>query len=219
MNIIVKIKGNNWSLLPERAMYWVEKKTLVAGDLHLGKSGHFRKSGIAAPQQINLTNLSRLDTLVSRFEPDRILLLGDLFHSDYNREWFSFEEWCKKYPSLKKILITGNHDSLHRTLYEEAGISTYPRYTEGPFQFKHHPEENDTETEFFRFCGHVHPGIRLKGRGRQSVRIPCFYQSLNQMILPAFGEFTGLHLLETGKATRLYGIADGQVVELKQFNY
>ena len=39
-------------LLPEKAIYWKQQKALIAADVHLGKVGHFRKAGIAVPQQL-----------------------------------------------------------------------------------------------------------------------------------------------------------------------
>ena len=30
-------------------MFWEEEKALIVSDLHFGKTGHFRKSGIAVP--------------------------------------------------------------------------------------------------------------------------------------------------------------------------
>ncbi|MFO7846341.1 MAG: ligase-associated DNA damage response endonuclease PdeM [Balneolaceae bacterium] len=216
MSLTIKIKNNHWTLLPERALFWKEKKTLIAGDLHLGKSGHFRKSGIAAPQQINQTNLDRLERLVHQLQPERLLLLGDLFHSDYNREWFPFEEWCTKHPDLKKILVAGNHDTLHETLYRQAGLDIHEEFIDGAFEFNHKPAGSADKLVNFRFCGHIHPGVKLKGKGRQSLRLPCFYREKHQMILPAFGEFTGLHLLVTDDAECIYTIANRKVVSLKE---
>ncbi|KPX35392.1 Uncharacterized protein ALO69_04485 [Pseudomonas ficuserectae] len=40
-------------------------------------------------------------------------------------------------------------------------------------------------------AGHVHPVYRLHGRGRQSLRLTCFYLGQRVSLLPAFGEFTG----------------------------
>ena len=39
--------------------------------------------------------------------------------------------------------------------------------------------------------GHLHPACRIHGRGRDSLRLPCFVSDGRQVILPAFGEFTG----------------------------
>ena len=44
------IFNQTFLLSAQRTVFWEEEKTLILSDLHLGKSGHFRKSGIAIPQ-------------------------------------------------------------------------------------------------------------------------------------------------------------------------
>ena len=39
--------GQDLVLLPQKAIYWKQEKTLIAADVHMGKVGHFRKAGIA----------------------------------------------------------------------------------------------------------------------------------------------------------------------------
>jgi metallophosphoesterase superfamily enzyme len=80
-----------------------------------------------------------------------------------------------------------------------------------PFFFTHHPSE---EEGCFNFSGHLHPAIRLRGMGRQSLRLPCFFRNEKQMILPAFGEFTGSHVLSPGKKDHIYAIASNEVIDV-----
>jgi len=212
----ITILDHTFDLLPERTLYWTNTDTLIVSDLHLGKSGHFRKSGIAVPPQINQTNMRRLDSLVNQIRPDRLLILGDLFHSDVNREWFQFEEWCNAHKQLSIVLITGNHDTLHSSFYSEARLKVYDQLIEENFCFIHNNLKIDIPEPEFIFSGHIHPGIKLKGKGRQSLRLPCFYQKTQQFILPAFGEFTGLYLLPEKDAELIYPIADSKVFQLNR---
>lgn len=212
----ITINKQIFQLLPERAIYWVDTRTLILTDTHLGKSGHFRKSGIAAPQQINETNLRRMGQLISIYKPDRVFILGDLFHSEVNREWLQFEEWLLTYSKPQYHLITGNHDILHSSFYEKVKMSTHKTLIENGLRFTHHPGGESTPENEYNLCGHVHPGIRLKGAGRQALTLPCFYLSVNQMILPAFGEFTGLFTLKKKEAEKVYAIANNQVIVLKK---
>jgi uncharacterized protein len=213
--IEITILHQNFTLLSDRAVFWKNTDTLILADVHLGKSGHFRKSGIAAPQQVNETNLSRMGWLIKSFAADRLLILGDLFHSKANKEWFRFEEWRESYSSLDCHLISGNHDILHSSFYESAHLKTHSAFEESGFRFLHHPPKNPAGDSFI-FCGHIHPGVKLTGRGRQNIQLPCFYQKSNQMILPAFGEFTGLHLLDQKKAEKVYAIAGDSVITLRK---
>ena len=213
----IQISGQTWVLHPGKAVYWKESRTLIVTDLHLGKSGHFRKSGIAAPGTVNGRNLKRLTGLLNDFSPDRVLILGDLFHSSANRDWLEFEEWLAMAPKTEWQLVTGNHDTLHSSFYETAGIKTDRELVEPPFYFIHDAEdESGVEDEnLIRVSGHIHPGVSLKGKGRQALRLPCFlFADSDTIILPAFGEFTGLHRVRPGETDRVFAVVESQVIEL-----
>ena len=214
----ISILENTFELLPDRALYWIDEDTLIVTDLHLGKSGHFRKSGIAAPAQINQTNIRRLESIVSSSNPGRLLILGDLFHSDINREWFQFEEWRQTHSELEMILVAGNHDSLHPSFYDNADLHVCSELKEREFRFIHDSKDEDIDQSEFLFSGHIHPGVRIKGKGRQSLTLSCFYQMSQQMILPAFGEFTGLYILPEKEAEDIFPIAEGEIFQLNHVN-
>jgi len=72
-------------LLPEKAIYWSDKKILFVSDLHLGKIDHFRKEGIAVPFAARKTNLEKLAYLLQNHKVNQCIFLGDLFHSLYNQ--------------------------------------------------------------------------------------------------------------------------------------
>jgi metallophosphoesterase superfamily enzyme len=46
------LKQQTLWLSPERCLFWEEDKSLIISDIHLGKSGHFRKAGIGIPQAV-----------------------------------------------------------------------------------------------------------------------------------------------------------------------
>lgn len=214
----ITLKNQHWLLLPEKAVYWKEQNILILTDPHLGKSGHFRKSGIAAPAQINSSNLIRLESLIHRFTPGEIIILGDLFHSSVNREWFEFEEWRKQFRAISFVLITGNHDQLDNSFYDSAAIKCHVKLIRKPFYFVHDSNDlKDIPDQLLTVSGHVHPGVRLKGKGRQFLRLPCFYFSDTEIILPAFGAFTGLYTIEPDETDRVFAVADGQVVHINAF--
>ena len=73
-----------------------------------------------------------------------------------------------------------------------------------------------SDTKAFVFCGHVHPGVRLQGVGRQQIKLPCFYHSTSQLILPAFGAFTGLHILKPKLEDHVYVTTGKEVMEITE---
>jgi DNA ligase-associated metallophosphoesterase len=209
------IQTQAWKLLPDKAIYWDERETLIITDLHIGKAGHFRKSGIAAPSSINAKNLDRLGKLILKYQPSKLLILGDLFHSKANREWLEFEEWLENFGGLDIHLVSGNHDQLHHSFYESANITVFETLEIDEFLFVHDPDDmNNTNSNHIVVAGHIHPGISIKGKGRQSLRFPCFLFSDERILLPAFGEFTGLFTIKPEEGVQVYAIVDGSIVEL-----
>jgi metallophosphoesterase superfamily enzyme len=81
-------------------------------DLHLGKGAHFCQAGIAVPMSVSNVNFARIRQMITDFSPDRVLLLGDVFHSHYNHVWDDFENFFFSYPKISFELIPGNHDIL-----------------------------------------------------------------------------------------------------------
>ncbi|MEO9662217.1 ligase-associated DNA damage response endonuclease PdeM [Maribacter dokdonensis] len=190
------------------ALFWEKHSILLISDVHLGKVSHFRKYGAAVPQQAVQQNFDALTAVVEHFKPKSILFLGDLFHSALNIEWSLFEQWVQT-TSQEIILVSGNHDIISPLKYEALNIKVIPELTLDSFLLTHHPEERDG---FFNFSGHIHPAIKLSGLGRQSVRLPCFYKTEHQMILPAFGEFTGTYTLEPCEGCEVYALLGDAVL-------
>jgi uncharacterized protein len=124
MNALVaySIDENNFIVSPERVLYWEDRKTLIIADLHAGKTGHFRKSGIAIPQKVFREDLQRLLTQVLFFKADELIIVGDFSHSKSNQELDLFVRWRHDLSSLKISLVKGNHDILQDKWYEEAQI-------------------------------------------------------------------------------------------------
>ena len=210
--LTITIRNQKMVLLPQKAMLWPDQNYLLVSDLHLGKTGHFRKSGIAAPGQANLKNLDRLSNLISLTKPKRMIVLGDLFHSSANREWFQFENWRKTFPDLSILLISGNHDQLHASFYQSADISVTDHLEIDHFLFVHDKEEIEIKSDKTIISGHIHPGVKLKGKGKQKLRLPCFSVSDQEIIMPAFGEFTGLHIIRPDENQKLFPVIDNRVI-------
>ncbi|MDO8995971.1 ligase-associated DNA damage response endonuclease PdeM [Sediminibacterium sp.] len=219
MNISIPhiIHEQHFWLSAQRSIYWEEQKTMIVSDTHFGKTGHFRKSGIAVPQQVYKEDLQRFFSLATDLKPERILVVGDFFHSTDNEEHNLFLRWKNDFNSLQITLIKGNHDILGNTWYENAGIQLIEDFYEiGQFRFQHDPAENDflVKENTFVFSGHVHPGIQMRGIGKQSLRLPCFYFTQNQCILPAFSKFSGLAIVKPKKQNQIYAIANDNIIKL-----
>ena len=207
----LKIVQQTFELLPQGAVYWQEQKALLLADIHLGKVSHFRKNGYAIPAQIQFSFYQKMEQLLTAHNVEKIFFLGDLFHSDRNAEWDRFVAWNQSL-SQQTILVKGNHDILPMKVLEQSGLFVVTEWMEKNILLTHHPTDR---SGLFNFSGHIHPGVRLQGAGRQQLKVPCFFHQSNQMILPAFGDFTGLHLLQPKAGDRVYALTGEAVVEIK----
>src|SRR4051812_26169186 len=113
----LRIRDNHFVLLHQKAIYWIEARTLLIADLHLGKIMHFRKHGIAVPEGAISNNFNRLDELIEKCNPERIIFLGDLFHNRLNAEWDLFASWRNSYNHIEMLIVMGNHDILPHWLF------------------------------------------------------------------------------------------------------
>lgn len=206
-------------LSAERCIYWEEENALILSDLHLGKSGHFRKSGIGVPQNIFKEDLQRLFAQIQFFKPTQLLIVGDLFHSHANKEMDMFLKWRNDVPDLQLRLIRGNHDILSKKFYADANIQvTKQKLSVNNFCFAHDINETceeESSNTNFTFSGHVHPGISMNGIGKQSLRLPCFYFTKEYAILPAFSLFTGLYKITPKKNDKVFALGENGIVKIQ----
>jgi len=209
------IQGQHFRLLQQKAIYWKEEDCLIMSDLHLGKSHHFARGGVPLPRSVDSGNLLQLKSLFEVLKPASVLFLGDLFHSDVNAHVEEAARFLDKYPQIEKILVEGNHDVMDASWYKRLGLTVYEGvYQMGPFDFTHEPLEEDEVAERYTISGHIHPGVRLRGKARKSITLPCFYFGKRQAILPAFGNFTGLYPIKPVKGDKVYAIVNKSVVEV-----
>ncbi|KAB5490870.1 ligase-associated DNA damage response endonuclease PdeM [Flagellimonas hadalis] len=210
MTLDIHIQGKEFQLHPLGGLFWKEKSLLLISDVHLGKVNHFRKFGAAVPRKAIHKNFVLLDMIVTDFQPFQICFLGDLFHSSLNKEWELFENWVAKTPA-EIILVSGNHDIIAPEKYRQLNVEIFPELIIDNFLLTHHPEEREG---LFTFCGHIHPAVKLYGFGRQKLKLPCFFKSKNQIILPAFGEFTGTYTMNPSKNDEVYAIVENAVMKV-----
>lgn len=208
------IRQQVFQLSAEKAMFWKNTKSLLIADMHLSKETHFRKHGIAVPDGITQHNFFRLSALVNQFQPERIIVLGDLFHSGANASVALFAEWKKQFQYLPFQLISGNHDIMDLSVYDVLQIEMIGQeYCINNFILTHHPSE--TTDDMYRISGHVHPAVRLIGKARQSLRLPCFWFGTHAAILPAFGGFTGMKTIAPLKDDTVFAVAEHEIIRVQ----
>ena len=208
----VQWAGECLHLLPERALWWPAAGTLFLADLHLGKAATFRALGQPVPGGTSAENLGRLDAILARTGARELVFLGDFLHAAQARTpqlMAQLDAWRARHTALRCTLVRGNHDSRAGDPPPSLGIAIVDEpWFLGPFACCHHPQQHPTH---FVLAGHLHPACSIHGRGRDSVRLPCFVQEGAQAILPAFGEFTGGWHVPAAPGRRFYGVGGDAV--------
>ncbi|MBI2720984.1 MAG: ligase-associated DNA damage response endonuclease PdeM [Bacteroidetes bacterium] len=207
----IELCGESFYLLPQKAIYRSSKKQLILSDVHLGKATHFRKQGLALPASSHLKDIDKLHFLIDKWKPQTVLILGDLFHSDYNKEWLWFKALLLQYFYIEFILIEGNHDILDNDQYSMQNLLKAELLEDEHFIFSHEPLKEEGK---LNICGHIHPGIRIEGMAKQAEKLPCFHLTKTHFILPAFGYLTGLFLLEKEPASNYFITTGKKVIKL-----
>ena len=203
-------------LLPDRALFLPDTRTLIVADVHWGKAAAFRAHGVPVPHGTTRTGLDRLDALLTHTSAVQLLVLGDLIHARLGMQpdtIAALERWRGAHRDLAITLVRGNHDYRAGDPPASLGIRCVdaPLHV-GPFALHHHPTSDPSG---YVLAGHVHPVVQLRGRGRQRVTLPCFAFGESAALLPAFGEFTGGGVIDQRDFTRTFVIADDAVLPLE----
>ncbi|WP_341837988.1 ligase-associated DNA damage response endonuclease PdeM [Chitinophaga pollutisoli] len=200
-------KGHHWRLSAGKAAFWEEERALIVADLHVGKAAHFRKAGIGVPANIVQDDLYRLQQLITKYNPERLIVVGDMFHSSENIEVQYFRIWRNQFPHIRFELVTGNHDIMDPAVYASLDVALMESLTLGGMYFVHDPKDRLSDGgELYAVSGHIHPGVWMVGNGRQRLRLPCFYFGPEGAILPAFSAFTGTYCVEPDPSSEVFVI-------------
>lgn len=212
------ISGQTLWLSAGRCIFWEEQKALILADLHLGKTGHFRKAGIGVPQTVFKEDMQRLVNLIQFFKPEQMVVVGDMFHSESNKEMEWFSRWRKDFSTVVVHLVKGNHDVLQDQWYKDSGIVVHAKELRtGVFIFRHdyndhHATQECEPDEAYVFSGHLHPGVYIRGKAKQALRLPCFHFAEDCCTLPAFSRFTGVAPVIPAQGDSVFAIVDDRIM-------
>lgn len=212
--------GGAWLVpLPERALWLPEAGLLLVADAHFGKAQSFRRLGVPVPEATTAGTLARLDAALARCEAVQgIVFLGDLLHAARGRgaaTLAAVAQWRQRHAALALTLVRGNHDAHAGDPPADWGLACVDEPWTAPglpgLALCHHP---DPVPGRYVLAGHVHPAAVLAGRAHQRLRVPCFHFGPEVGLLPAFGEFTGSHVLPRGADDRVFACAGEVVIAL-----
>ena len=208
------------TLLPQRGVWEAATRTLWIADLHLGKAASFRALGQPAPAGTTDENLRRLGALTDAMSARRLIVLGDFLHGREAHDGAlpaKLRAWKMARGDLRCVVVRGNHDQRAGDIAGDCGfVSVDAPYSASGVEARHFPlgEAAALADGPTVLAGHLHPVGRLHGLAHDSIRLPCFAISGRQIVLPAFGEFTGGRPLRAGPQVKLVATTDTELVEI-----
>jgi hypothetical protein len=173
---------------PSGALWLPATATLVVADLHLEKGSRFAQRGQPLPPYDTAETLGRLEAVVARLAPARMVALGDSFDDGGASRRMTAADRRRLATLVARVpdwlWIAGNHDP---SPIGPWGGAVLPEWRLGPIAFRHEADRDPGPGEV---SGHYHPKARLN-LGVRRLSAPCFVTDGRRLILPAFGAFTG----------------------------
>ena len=210
---VVTIADETLHLLPERAIFWPRTQTLLIADPHLGKAATFRAHAIPLPEGNTVAELQRLGQAIDRTGATKLIILGDLFHTARGRDETvlnAVATWRNHYAGLAIYLVRGNHDRHAGDPPPEWRFDVSEGPTPGPYWvLNHEPLE---PAAGYALVGHLHPAVQLTGKGRQALKLPCFWFGPKCGVLPAFGDFIDHGTIRPKAGDRVFVVTEESVI-------
>ena len=181
--------NSSLEMLPTRALLLPQTNELLICDIHLGKGEYFQQNGIPLTNNSDEQNLLRIKNIVKEHSPNKLIILGDLFHSKYSisESLKSKVEILSETLNIKIELIVGNHDIGCKV----KNISFLDFKRSNNFIISHQPI-NKISDHILNICGHYHPKLYLSNsKDKLSFRCFAMDKKENILYLPAFGDLTG----------------------------
>jgi DNA ligase-associated metallophosphoesterase len=172
---------------PAGALFWPTQRLLAVADLHLEKGSAAAMHGALLPPWDTRATLDRLASLLRRWQPERVVALGDSFHDAGGSARLApadFGRLRAMAAAHRFIWVLGNHDPAPP---DGIGGEAVAELRLGRLRFCHESRPGPAAGEL---CGHHHPKARVAARGGAICR-PCFVLDGRRLMLPAFGAYTG----------------------------
>ena len=139
-SILFNWGNSSLEMLPSRALLIPQTNELLICDIHLGKGEYFQQNGIPLTNNSDEQNLLRIKNIVKKYTPNKLIILGDLFHSKYSisESLKNKVELLAETINIKIELIVGNHDIGCKV----KNISFLDFKRSNNFIFSHEPKKN-----------------------------------------------------------------------------
>ena len=185
--LAMNVHGEEVLMRCSGAAWLAASRALIVADLHFEKGSAYAAKGQMLPPYDTRETLDRLEAEVAATQPAVLVFLGDSFHDGRGEGRLHGEDGARiaaLATGRTLAWVVGNHDadgpkSLPGETVDELAL--------GALTLRHEPQPGGQAGEL---AGHLHPAVRVKGKGR-TVRRRCFVTDGARMVLPAFGAYAG----------------------------
>lgn len=211
--LVRTIQGEDFIFDCRRVIYWLSKKTLLAADLHWGKTHYLRAHGIAVSDHVFEADLERLSEVITDYDVSSLIVLGDLIHHEKSLVKVlseRIERFRSEYP-CEIMLLKGNHDRFTKFPQSWGVVEERDLRLDG-FYLGHEYNEKIND---FQFSGHVHPMFKV-GSGVDRLRLPAFILSKSFCLVPAYSHLTGGKDMSIQKGEEALAVMSDGIISFKK---
>jgi putative SbcD/Mre11-related phosphoesterase len=213
----------------ERCLILDNGPTVVIGDLHLGYERALEGEGIYLPRVNTRSIRDSLNRIIYRYEPKRVVLLGDIKHDFAKAPYESRREVSRMINMLadaaEVVVIKGNHDNFLQNILSDTGMRVMDHVDIAGFRLEHGHSDSGKRPVII---GHEHPSVRISDGMSGSVKLQCFLHSEAEgiIVIPPFSPFSsGNDLSEESfmsgacrkadmNRARVYGVSEIGMIKL-----
>jgi hypothetical protein len=188
----IRLNGALLTADPAGALLWPARRTLVVADLHLEKGSAFAARGQFLPPYDTRATLGRLEALIAKHRPKRVICLGDSFHDGGAGERLAAADRARLRrltAACDWVWIEGNHDPEPP---DDLGGRIVAELIDAPLAFRHRAQNQNAGSRGVagEVSGHWHPKAAVHLPPKR-ISAPCFVSDGRRLVLPAFGAYTG----------------------------
>lgn len=173
----------------DRCLVLDDGPTVVISDLHLGYEKALEEEGMYLPRFNTDSIREALNRIICRYEPKRIVLLGDIKH-DFKRTRYEGKEEVRRIAELllntaDVVAVKGNHDNFLQNILQDVDIMAVDYVDLCGFRMEHGHTDSGKRPVII---GHEHPSVRISGSVSGGVKLQCFLHMKKEgiIVIPPF---------------------------------
>ena len=177
----------------DRCLVLDDGPTVVIGDLHLGYERALEGEGIYLPRVNTSSIKDSLNRIICRYEPERIVLLGDIKH-DFARAPYECRLEVTKVirmlaAAAEVVVVKGNHDNFLENILSDMRMDVLDHTDIAGFRLEHGHIDSGVRPVII---AHEHPSVRISDGMNGSVKLQCFLHSADDgiVVIPPFSPFS-----------------------------